>query len=87
MITETTTKLSSKGQIVIPEILREQLKLKTGDVFLVYGKDNTIVLKTATPPTIDEFDAIVEETQNYARKAGLKPSDITSAIKKVRAKA
>ncbi|MBF0490480.1 MAG: AbrB/MazE/SpoVT family DNA-binding domain-containing protein [Candidatus Omnitrophica bacterium] len=81
--TKATTKLSSKGQVVIPESIRETLRLKTGDVFLVYGKDDTIVFKAA-PPADDEFEAIVSDFENFAKKAHLKPSDINNTIKKVR---
>ena len=78
------TKLSSKGQVVIPEAIRVNLKLKTGDSFLVYGKDDTIVFKAAPDPSKDEFEAILVEAKDFARKAKLKSSDVANAIKKVR---
>lgn len=81
---KATTKLSSKGQVVIPETIRQNLKLKTGDSFLVYGKDDTIVFKAAPEPSKDEFEAILAQAKDYARKAKLKSSDVTSAIKRVR---
>jgi AbrB family looped-hinge helix DNA binding protein len=81
---KATTKLSSKGQVVIPEAIRENLKLKTGDLFLVYGKDDTIVFKATPEPSKDEFEAILANAREYARKMKLRPSDITRAIKRVR---
>ncbi len=81
---KATTKLSSKGQVVIPETIRESLKLKTGDFFLVYGKDDTIVFKTAPDPSKDEFETIMADAKDYARKAKLKPTDVAKAIKRVR---
>lgn len=39
------TKLSSKGQIVIPGNIREELELKDGEVFAVSSRENMIVLK------------------------------------------
>lgn len=81
---KATTKLSSKGQVVIPEAIRVNLKLKTGDSFLVYGKDDTIVFKAAPDPLKEEFEAIMIEAKDFARKAKLKPSDVTNAIKRVR---
>ncbi|MBF0478326.1 MAG: hypothetical protein HQL26_02485 [Candidatus Omnitrophica bacterium] len=81
---KATTKLSSKGQVVIPEAIRANLKLKTGDLFLVYGKDDTIVFKATPEPSKDEFNIILAEAKDYARKVQLKPADVTSAIKKVR---
>ena len=39
-----TTKMSSKGQIVIPEEIRKRLNLKTGAQFVVVG-DNDVASK------------------------------------------
>jgi len=82
--TSATTKLSSKGQIVIPEIIRERLNLKSGDLFMVFGKDDTIVLRAAPQPSDSEFEVIAAEARAYAKSAGLKKAAITAAIKSVR---
>ena len=37
----TTTRLSSKGQVVIPEAIRRRLRLDPGAEFVVLGDDNT----------------------------------------------
>ena len=47
-----TTKLSSKGQVVIPEEIRRRLGLKTGSQFVVVGNKDTVVLKAIAPPSI-----------------------------------
>lgn len=47
-----TTKMSRKGQIVIPEKIRKQLKLKAGTQFMVLGQKNVVILKTISPPSI-----------------------------------
>lgn len=39
------TKLSSKGQIVIPKEIRKDLHTKEGDLFMIGVSDNLIVLK------------------------------------------
>ena len=78
------TKLSSKGQVVIPEEIRKDLKLRTGDLFLVYGKEDPMVVRAAPVPTDDEFESIISEAQAYAIEVKLKPSDIQKAIKKYR---
>lgn len=39
------TKASSKGQIVIPSVVRRQLGIKRGSVFAVSAKNDMIVLK------------------------------------------
>ena len=79
-----TTKLSSKGQVVIPEEVRNQLGLKAGDQFVVVGEGDAVILKTITPPSIRDFDAIIEKARKQARAIRMKRSDITKAIAKVR---
>jgi AbrB family looped-hinge helix DNA binding protein len=81
-----TTKLSSKGQVVIPEEVRNSLGLKTGDQFIVIGKGDAIILKTISEPSFDQFEELLLEAQKQAKKAGLKKNDIKNAIKKVRKK-
>ena len=79
-----TTRMSSKGQVVIPEDIRNRLKLRNGSRFVVVGKDDVIILKTIAPPAMAEFDLLVSEARKQAKKAKLKPSDISGALKKVR---
>jgi AbrB family looped-hinge helix DNA binding protein len=79
-----TTKLSSKGQVVIPEEIRETLHLKEGDQFVVIGQGDTVILKSITPPSMDEFSSLLSEAAAQAKKAGMKPSDVKAAIRKVR---
>ena len=81
-----TTKLSSKGQVVIPEEVRNSLGLKTGDQFIVIGKGDAIILKTISEPSFDQFEELLLEAQKQAKKAGLKKNDIKNAIDKVRKK-
>ncbi|MBC7962209.1 MAG: AbrB/MazE/SpoVT family DNA-binding domain-containing protein [Steroidobacteraceae bacterium] len=79
-----TARMSSKGQIVIPEDIRKRLKLKTGSQFVVLGEDDVVILKAISPPSLDEFDAIIAKAREQGKSAGLKPSDIKAAITKVR---
>lgn len=81
-----TTKLSSKGQVVIPEEVRKKLHLKEGDQFVVIGKGDAVILKTISPPSLDEFNDLLKEAQVQAKKAGMKKEDIKKAIKRVRAR-
>jgi AbrB family looped-hinge helix DNA binding protein len=76
--------MSSKGQVVIPEDIRNRLKLKSGSRFVVVGKDDVIILKTISSPAMAEFDLLVSEARKQAKKAKLKPVDISDALKKVR---
>jgi AbrB family looped-hinge helix DNA binding protein len=76
--------MSSKGQIVIPEDIRNRLGLKTGDKFLVMGDKDVVILKALSNPSLEEFDDLIKSVRKQARTAGLKRSDIDKAISKSR---
>lgn len=79
-----TTKMSSKGQVVIPEEIRKRLGLEAGTQFVVLADEGTVIMKAISPPSMDEFDDLVEEARMQARKAGLKQADLDSIIAEVR---
>ena len=79
-----TTKLSSKGQVVIPEEIRSRLGLETGVQFVVIGEGDVVILKAIHPPDMSEFDSVVNRARKAAKKAGLKRSDVEEAIERVR---
>jgi AbrB family looped-hinge helix DNA binding protein len=86
MVNAATTKMSSKGQVVIPEDIRKRLKLKTGSQFVVMGENDVVILKTIKPPPMAEFDKLITKARMQGKKAGLKQSDITAAIAKARSR-
>ena len=79
-----TTKMSSKGQVVIPENIRKKLKLKAGAQFVVMGENDIVILKSISPPSLDEFDSLIAKARKQGKQAGIKKSDISDAISKVR---
>ena len=81
-----TTKMSSKGQVVIPEGIRKRLGLKAGAQFVVVGDKDVVILKAISPPSMEDFDALIIEARRQAKKAGMKMSDITAAVAKARSK-
>jgi AbrB family looped-hinge helix DNA binding protein len=81
-----TTKMSSKGQVVIPEGIRKRLGLKAGAQFVVVGDKDVVILKAISPPSMEDFDTLISEANKQARTAGMKRSDIAKAIAKVRNK-
>ena len=81
-----TTKMSSKGQVVIPEGIRKRLGLKAGAQFVVVGDKDVVILKAISPPSMEDFDALISEARKQARKSGMKRTDITAAIARVRNK-
>ncbi len=86
MSTLATTKLSSKGQVVIPEEIREKLGLHSGDQFVVIGDKDTVILKTIQQPSLKEMRGLLKKARQQAKKAGLKKTDVAEAIKAIRKK-
>jgi len=82
-----TTRLSSKGQVVIPEEIRNDLGLSEGDQFVVIGEGDAVILKAIAPPKVEEFDKLLGQARSAAKKAGIKRADLKSAIAKVRQRA
>ena len=79
-----TTKMSSKGQVVIPEEIRKRLKLKKGSQFVVVSEKDVVILKAISPPSMDEFDALIADARKKAKEVGMKRSDIEAAVADVR---
>ena len=84
MAQPATTKMSSKGQVVIPEQIRKRLKLKAGSQFVVVGENDVVILKVLSPPSLEEFDALIAEARRQGKAAGLKKSDIDDALARAR---
>ncbi|MCU0276787.1 MAG: AbrB/MazE/SpoVT family DNA-binding domain-containing protein [Acidobacteria bacterium] len=78
------TRLSSKGQIVVPRRIRERLRLANGDLFLIFGSDDTLVLKRMEGPSLAEFNGILASARKSAKKAALTRQDLEKAIQAVR---
>lgn len=80
----STTKLSSRGQVVIPEEIRKRLGLEAGAQFVVVGEGDTVVLKRIRPPSLDDFDALISRARAAAAESGLSEEAIDEAIRRVR---
>ncbi len=84
MTEPATTRLSSKGQVVIPEEIRERLGLKPGVQFVVIGDRDTVILKAIQKPDMSEFDDLVTRARKAAKQAGKRQADVQTTIRKVR---
>ncbi len=79
-----TTRISSKGQVVIPEYIRKGMGLSQGAEFVVVARKDAILLKAIQPPSSNAFNALLKKARSQAKKAGLKKEGLVSAIKKAR---
>ncbi len=77
--------MSSKGQIVIPKNLREQLGLDIGTNFAIFGDEDTVVLKKIKVPTAKEaFEKLSNWGNKFAENKGWKEDDAVKKIHKGR---
>ena len=80
----STTKMSSKGQVVIPDEIRKKLRLKEGAHFVVLGDRDTIVLKRVAPPSTEDIQDLLRDARVQAKNAGLTKADLRKVISEVR---
>ena len=85
-MTETmVTKISTKGQIVIPKELRQDLKIEESDEFLIYGEKDTIILKKVVRPSLKErFKELSGKLVSEMKEKGVSKKDVEKAIQTVR---
>ena len=78
------TSLSTRGQVVIPNKIRENLKLKPGTKMIIIQEGNNILLKPIKEPKQNQFEKIIAIGDRIREELELEESDIDAAIKKVR---
>ena len=83
-----TIKMSSKGQIVIPQDIREEIHAAEGTIFSVMSSNDTVILKKIEMPSkedlIKELESAAKEGKRRLQKKGIKESDIPSIVEKSR---
>jgi antitoxin PrlF len=78
------TSMSTKGQVVIPNAIRRELGLEPGRKLAIITDGTNVLLRPIETPKLAAFESLLAETRSWARKAGLKPSDVATAIRKAR---
>ncbi|MBI2144811.1 hypothetical protein HYU18_00650 [Candidatus Woesearchaeota archaeon] len=83
-----TTKMSSRGQVVIPENIRAIVSASEGTLFAVAGSKDTIVLKKIGMPSredlIRDLEGIAKEGRKRLERKGLKESNIPGMVQMAR---
>jgi len=82
------TKMTSKGQVVIPQEIREKAKVREGERFFVYTSDDSIILKKTkdleATDDMKEFDRVFNSMWKTAKKRGITRKDVEKEIKAYR---
>jgi len=83
-----TVKMSSKGQIVIPQGIREEINADEGTLFAVVSGKNSVILKKIETPSKEE---LIGELRNIAiagkkklESKEIKEKDIPNIVHKSR---
>ena len=80
-------KMSSKGQLVVPQSIREELGLEPGDRFAaVPVKEGILFKRLDVTARLAEFEAFAEEIREQFKKNKITKKDIADAIKWARAR-
>ncbi len=80
--------VSSKGQVVIPQALREKLGIKPKTKLMIYGLEDAIIMKKFDLPDLKkELEAIYKKVDaNIAKFGELSDDEIEGIIQKHRVK-
>ena len=85
-----TVKMSSKGQVVIPQSIRNELHAGEGTLFVVIGSKDTVLLKKLEKPSkedlIAKLESIAKEGRRRLESKGIKEEDIPDIVEKSRRK-
>lgn len=80
------TSLSSRGQLVIPQGVRDRLKLHEGEKFIVMGEGDTLILKKIEIPAFKGFDKLLKKTRDFVKVQEIKPEEVDKAVKRARSR-
>ncbi len=81
------TKMSSRGQVVIPQDIREKEGITEGEKFLVVNMGGTILLKRVkniNAKTADDFEQTFKSLWKTAKISGVTERDVESEIEDFR---
>ena len=79
-----TTRVSSKGQVVIPEAVKRAAKVREGEDLLVVAIGDTIVMKKLSAVT---FEEVAKPIWRTVKAIGLTGEDLDELIEKAKTQA
>jgi AbrB family looped-hinge helix DNA binding protein len=78
--------MSTKGQVVIPEDIRNSLGLSAGTQFVVIAHGDTVLLKKIGRPTDEDIRRLFAESHRHAKEMGFTKAGLARAIRDTRSR-
>ncbi len=80
------TRVSSRGQVVIPGPIREKLGLKDGSRLIVFGEGDTVILKKVGLSSALGRSQTLSSIRKKVKDIGITRRDVSREVVAVRAK-
>ena len=75
-------KMSGKGQLVVPQDIREIARLSPGERFVAFPVQEGVLFKKVQIPKVKlDFNSLTKEIEGQFKNNDIKKSDIKEAIK------
>ena len=75
-------KMSPKGQLVVPQEIREELNFKPSDRFIPFPvKDGVMFKKMEMPDLKAEFNSMAKSIQKKFKDSSISKKDVSEAVK------
>lgn len=78
------TKISTKGQVVIPFEIREKLNLQEGSLLLISESEDSICMKRIELPKIKSWKEATKPFRDAAKKSSFSENDLKILIEESR---
>ena len=72
-------KLSSKGQVVIPKAIRNNLNLREGDRLIIFSRGNLLILRRVEGEE-SVLSILTQPVREKILKLGIKREDVQEAV-------
>ena len=79
-----TTRISSRGQVVIPGPVRKAFGIEPGTAFLVIARKDTVVLHRLREPPWQFFDDMVKQARKQGRQLDAAMQGFAKVVNKLK---
>ena len=80
------TRISSRGQVVIPSEIREKMNLEEGNLLIISNSDDSICMKKIELPKIKSWKEATRPFRKAAKSSNFSNDDLKKLIEESRAR-